>query len=305
MIIVKYSKLQRINLHGGFDPEKLIHHCNSGISKRENMHYLKRMTRKKGEDAVSPVVGVMLMLVVTIIIAAVVSGFSGGLVGGQHKSPTISMDVKVVNSGSYIASGFFANVNSVSQPIATSQLKIVTTWTTTMKNDASYDLSPSQAAIANGTVFSGGNSSLPNAPNLGNFNPGMGTYPTQIAASVAPFGMGSFVSDITDPYEYNSSYFGQYTLQQGVTLFAVPFGAGGGETMAGSPGHASLTNGGYILPNDYVGGSSFMANGVDPAIAVLGGGWEQLAVGDIVHVKVIYTPTGTTIFSKDVPVTEA
>ena len=34
------------------------------------MHYLKRMTGKKGEDAVSPVVGVMLMLVVTLIIAA-------------------------------------------------------------------------------------------------------------------------------------------------------------------------------------------------------------------------------------------
>jgi FlaG/FlaF family flagellin (archaellin) len=33
------------------------------------------------EDAVSPVVGVMLMLVVTIIIAAVVSGFAGGLAG--------------------------------------------------------------------------------------------------------------------------------------------------------------------------------------------------------------------------------
>ena len=40
------------------------------------------------------------------------------------------------------------------------------------------------------------------------------------------------------------------------------------------------------------------------AIAVLGGGWEQLRAGDIVHFKVIYTPTGATIFSKDVAVTE-
>lgn len=36
---------------------------------------------ERKEDAVSPVVGVMLMLVVTIIIAAVVSGFAGGLAG--------------------------------------------------------------------------------------------------------------------------------------------------------------------------------------------------------------------------------
>jgi FlaG/FlaF family flagellin (archaellin) len=39
------------------------------------------------EDAVSPVVGVMLMLVVVIIIAAVVSGFAGSLVGTDTKPP--------------------------------------------------------------------------------------------------------------------------------------------------------------------------------------------------------------------------
>ena len=39
--------------------------------------------------AISPVVGVMLMLVVTIIIAAVVTGFAGGLVSGQKTAPTL------------------------------------------------------------------------------------------------------------------------------------------------------------------------------------------------------------------------
>jgi len=39
------------------------------------------------DSAVSPVVGVMLMLVVTIIIAAVVSAFAGGLSGSQTKTP--------------------------------------------------------------------------------------------------------------------------------------------------------------------------------------------------------------------------
>ncbi len=39
-------------------------------------------------------------------------------------------------------------------------------------------------------------------------------------------------------------------------------------------------------------------------MAVRGFGWDQLRPGDIVHVNVIYTPTGTKIFSKDVPVTE-
>jgi FlaG/FlaF family flagellin (archaellin) len=44
-------------------------------------------------DAVSPVVGVMLMLVVTIIIAAVVSGFAGGLAGDTKTAPAASIDV--------------------------------------------------------------------------------------------------------------------------------------------------------------------------------------------------------------------
>lgn len=43
------------------------------------------------EKAVSPVVGVMLMLVVTIIIAAVVSGFAGGLGQGTAKAPQLSI----------------------------------------------------------------------------------------------------------------------------------------------------------------------------------------------------------------------
>ncbi|MDD1689964.1 MAG: type IV pilin N-terminal domain-containing protein [Methanoregula sp.] len=41
----------------------------------------------KNEQAVSPIVGVMLMLVVTIIIAALVSAFSGGAVSGTQKAP--------------------------------------------------------------------------------------------------------------------------------------------------------------------------------------------------------------------------
>ncbi|QQR71995.1 MAG: type IV pilin N-terminal domain-containing protein [Methanolinea sp.] len=49
---------------------------------------------KRNEDAVSPVVGVMLMLVVTIIIAAVVSGFAGGLAGGTKAAPQASIDVR-------------------------------------------------------------------------------------------------------------------------------------------------------------------------------------------------------------------
>ena len=55
------------------------------------------------EDAVSPVIAVMLMLVVTIIIAAVVSGFAGGLAASQEKAPQASIAVSTgtVSDGNF------------------------------------------------------------------------------------------------------------------------------------------------------------------------------------------------------------
>ncbi|MBP2133182.1 FlaG/FlaF family flagellin (archaellin) [Methanomicrobium sp. W14] len=53
---------------------------------------------KRNAEAVSPVVGVMLMLVVTIIIASVVSAFSGGLVSNTQVAPQASIDVQVDTS---------------------------------------------------------------------------------------------------------------------------------------------------------------------------------------------------------------
>jgi FlaG/FlaF family flagellin (archaellin) len=265
------------------------------------MHYLKRITRKNGDDAVSPVVGVMLMLVVCIIIAAVVSGFAGGLVNGQSQSPSLSMDVKVVNSGSYVGSGFSANVLSSSAPVKTSNIKIVTSWTTTMKDAGSADVS--SMGIANGTVFSGGNSSLPRVQNIW-FNPGVSTN-TNTNGETVPFGMGpSISSSLTDPFDNPGDYFGNYTLQQGVGIYAYPYGSAS-NALGGAAGQAD-TSGGYngVTPFRYMSGGGFPSGSVDPAIAVLGGGWEQLRAGDIVHVKVIYTPSGATIFSKDVAVTE-
>ena len=61
------------------------------------------MTRTDRKDAaVSPVVGVMLMLVVTIIIAAVVSAFSGGLSQTTSKAPQISIGAEARNGDSIL-----------------------------------------------------------------------------------------------------------------------------------------------------------------------------------------------------------
>lgn len=54
---------------------------------------------KKSNDAVSPVVGVMLMLVVTIIIAALVSAFAGGLATTTEATPQLAIQATYSQSG--------------------------------------------------------------------------------------------------------------------------------------------------------------------------------------------------------------
>ena len=56
------------------------------------------LTHKK-DDAVSPVIGVMLMLVVTIVIAAVVAAFAGGLGSDVEMAPTAALDIAVHANG--------------------------------------------------------------------------------------------------------------------------------------------------------------------------------------------------------------
>lgn len=55
--------------------------------------------KTSNQNAVSPVIGVMLMLVVTIIIAAVVSAFAGGTIGSQTKAPQATIRATFSQSG--------------------------------------------------------------------------------------------------------------------------------------------------------------------------------------------------------------
>ena len=54
---------------------------------------------QRTESAVSPVIGVMLMIVVTIIIAAIASAFAGGMGTDQKKSPNAQFSISVDTSG--------------------------------------------------------------------------------------------------------------------------------------------------------------------------------------------------------------
>ena len=74
------------------------------------------MKGKTQENAISPVVGVMLMLVVTIIIAAIVSAFAGGAVSGQKKIPQATI------TGKYSISNGLEITHAGGDPLPTNDL---------------------------------------------------------------------------------------------------------------------------------------------------------------------------------------
>ena len=274
------------------------------------MQHLK-LSRSNGDEAVSPVVGVMLMLIVTIIIAAVVSGFAGGLIGNpSQNAPTLDMDVKVVNMGSWTASGFFATVTSVNKPIQTSDIEIVTNWTAAdgVSGGSTIIPFPGTAYVSGDNwMLTSGYSKYVNT----NCLLGGGASNSQNANYhwIAPWGGGPGVNGSValgygdtnaNTYGQVSQQFGVYMLVPGTTMTAKPEGQGAGRNIGGTPGSSSESGGyGVSTPYTYSGPTC-----TDATMAVFGTGWQNLQEGDKVNVKVIYTPTGSVIFNKNVPVTE-
>ncbi|MFA5221364.1 MAG: type IV pilin [Methanoregula sp.] len=279
----------------------------------------KSPRRDHQDSAVSPVVGVMLMLVVVIIIAAVVSGFAGSLIKGTQSAPQIAMDVNIANNGGYSTSYFKAAVTSVNAPISTNDLKIVTSWSKSVGNNTYKGGAVITPGITNfnvtytpenGATNTQWNSVCP----LGD-GPGVGldgtetsygmpyedaNYPSGGASATGMSAIGQVGSGIT-----NHTWFGNYNIQAGTVMFAQPFGGNYGDSpftvgygLGGTPfvylyGTDTSTNGG---------GATFTQDSTDQMQAVLGTNWNILRPGDIVNIKLIHVPSGKTIWQGDIPV---
>lgn len=79
-----------------------------------------RTSRK--EDAISPVIGVMLMLVVTVVVAAVVTAYAGGLSSMKKTTPP-----SVTIEGTYSQANGMTITHKSGDPVALSQVEFRTT----------------------------------------------------------------------------------------------------------------------------------------------------------------------------------
>lgn len=227
----------------------------------------------KKESGVSPVIGVLLMLVVTLIIAAVVSGFAGGLVSNQKAAPSASLEIHLNNDGTG-NSFFMFKVLSVSEPIPTKDLKITTHW-------------------VNSTGYEGGATCLPNSNNLHYTSYPSGTYTTGSVPNGYGPGVGSYS---TGSITSNDKQFGNYTWTTGTSSTHWP-------PNYGYPASTSLS--GSKRFNYWSGWTNYISFGgteVDSLTAILGQYWNTLRPGDTVNFKVFHNPSGKVIVNKDVKV---
>jgi len=85
--------------------------------------------RYSSDSAVSPVVGIMLMLTVTLILAAIISGYAGGIAKTQTKPPQLVFEASMVNDATSSSNSFLdVRIISLSEGIPSKDLKFQTEW---------------------------------------------------------------------------------------------------------------------------------------------------------------------------------
>ena len=164
------------------------------------------MISKKSDDAVSPVVGVMLMVVITVVIAAVITTFATGVATDAEAAPSAVFDVKIYGSyqalydnGHNVVSAPDFHITQLSgDAVDTKDLKIQLSWE---NNGKSYFSTYSADSFEE---------------KLGSINPGKGerSQPMYVKTQVT----GDMRRD------YGSSnldyYFGDVILKPGMRLTA-------------------------------------------------------------------------------------
>lgn len=108
-----------------------------------------KIKTNRSENAVSPVVGVMLMLVVTIIIAAVVSSFAGGLSESTSTTPQAIMDAELKYHDALTLN------HKGGDSISGSNVNVVATVKSGLYADMVYNVNLDNATLSNGEKLKG------------------------------------------------------------------------------------------------------------------------------------------------------
>ena len=94
------------------------------------------MIQKKSDDAVSPVLGVMLMVVITVVIGAVIAAFATGMVADTEPTPNAVLKVEILSNslaleadGKIYAGPDFQITHISGDAVDTGDIEIQLSWT--------------------------------------------------------------------------------------------------------------------------------------------------------------------------------
>ena len=250
------------------------------------------MTLKKSDDAVSPVIGVMLMLVITVVIAAVITMFATGMVTDTEPAPVAALDVKIYNcyqALEYVAGPDLHITHLSGDPIDTRDIELRFSWTHV---DSNTGKSCTHYSTYSADDFK---SNYATKDTSGNFKQG-NKLETNMGLREQPMYVKTYVtSDMKRGYGSNNLdyYFGDVILTTGMRmtasadLLAEAFGANTGSQLMDVlfDNCKTTSEWGY----DY--------EGYD---IVVGGIMDHLKPGTAVDVMIIHLPSNKAIYDKAV-----
>ena len=237
------------------------------------------MIQKKSDDAVSPVIGVMLMLVITIVVAGVIAAFGTSMAGDVEPAPNVVLDVKILSNFGALAEEHgelvgpdFQILHVSGDPLDTGDIEIRMEW-----NDPDGKFHESSYSAA---VFK------ENHPNGVSGQGGTRNQPMYVKTSVPDIGAGdsyTYGSQSNHPYDY---YFGDAVLTTGLRLTASTDYLKLGANNVGSEFMDSIFDSSGTIKT---------ANSVtDPGIM------KCLPRGTPVDITIIHIPSSTIIYEKEV-----
>ncbi|NPE28720.1 type IV pilin N-terminal domain-containing protein [Methanococcoides sp. SA1] len=235
---------------------------------------IKKFKLFNNSRAVSPVIGVMLMVVVTVVLAAAVSSSSQGILDGTEQTPSAAFSVEIVkdiedSTAKNSLTKSYINIRHISgDSIPTKDISIITENPKARGDSDFREIHPNQI---NAKIH---------CETGGDYN-----------ASVPFWNIGTTVRDRPE------LYFGNYTLEPGRGMLAddwsnynVNNGAEWGEDSHGD--WCYVNNGEEVNPE----------TGLITGMQAMFSDWDSVEKGDYLNVKIRHNPTQKVIFDSDVRV---
>lgn len=273
------------------------------------------MTLKKSEEAISPVIGVMLMLAVTLIIAVAVVTISTGLATDTKTAPNAVLEVEIdrcvvvfppYEDGSAGLFGPDLSITHISgDPLPTSELELHFSWTHDVVDGGGNTVECSHSSKYDTSLRSTTSWGSKVVPMYMKFTSTSSSHPwgVDFGTKDAVLTSGKKIFTHSD-FLYSDYYSVDATVNFGSEFMDTVLG--NDEFKSSTMGYSSADDGiYYYYPPEIYNAYRPHSDGACPVvIGAVGGIIDHLPEGTPINVKIIHSPSNKPIYNKVVHVKE-